>query len=489
MKYSILFTAALAGRIVSAQCPIWPDYTGITVPPNIAPLNFTAEDGARLVSAMVQGEDGASVVARISDGDAIFPESSWRNFLESHKAQRYFLRVQTDGGSYVFTNRVSAAPIASHLTYRLIQPGYVASAEIGLIYQRNLENFTEKPVYRSWQEDPGQCANCHTYNKANPAEYVFHVRFNSPGTQIVSPRYGKRKLDLKMPGFSGPGAYLSWHPSGDFIAFAVAQTRQEFYLAGADKVEAVDFQSDLILYSLADDKVYTIEHTPSLFDTFPSWSPDGKKLYSVASTTPFETLPGEEIELNMQMTQDIVTNLHYSLLVRDFDEKTRSFSPPRTLLDARKMDTSFNHPRVSPDGRWLVLARGHYGMFHIYHRAGDLAILDLLTGAFRDIDEINSPEAESYHTFTPTGEWMVFSSRRDDGMYTRPYFTAFDKSTGRFTKPFIIPVKRPRLHDERMYSYNLPEFSHGPIAESPRDLRRLIQQPAHKPELSDCLIL
>ena len=69
---------------------------------------------------------------------------------------------------------------------------------------------------------------------------------------------------------------------------------------------------------------------------------------------------------------------------------------------------------------------------------------------------------------------MVFSSRRADGSYTRPQFAHFDASSGRFSKPFVLPVEDPDEHDRRMLSYNIPEFSDGPVRESPVDFRRLV---------------
>ena len=73
---------------------------------------------------------------------------------------------------------------------------------------------------------------------------------------------------------------------------------------------------------------------------------------------------------------------------------------------------------------------------------------------------------------------MVFSSRREDGAYTRPYLAAFDPEKGAFSRPFLLPVEDPAEHRRRMWSYNVPEFSAGPVRESPRDLRRLVVAPA-----------
>ena len=131
------------------------------------------------------------------------------------------------------------------------------------------------------------------------------------------------------------------------------------------------------------------------------------------------------------------------------------------------------------------MAVGPYGSFHVWHNKADLCILDLRRGAgecaaVRPLDELNSPMSESYHAFSPDGAWMVFSSRRDDGSYTRPHFAAFDAAEGRFSKPFALPVEDPGSHGRRMLSYNIPEFSCGPVRESPSFLRRLVERPASR---------
>lgn len=172
------------------------------------------------------------------------------------------------------------------------------------------------------------------------------------------------------------------------------------------------------------------------------------------------------------------TNLCYNLIVRDYNAEKKTFSSPKMVINASKEKRSITFPRVSPDGRWLVFTLGPQGVFHIWHHSADLWMLDLEKRSFRPLNEINSSDTESYHSFTPDGHWMVFSSRRDDGAYTRPYFTHFDATTGTFTKPFILPQEDPAHHDRRMFSYNIPEFATGPITRSPKEIRRLAEQPS-----------
>lgn len=93
--------------------------------------------------------------------------------------------------------------------------------------------------------------------------------------------------------------------------------------------------------------------------------------------------------------------------------------------------------------------------------------MDLTDGSVRAMDEINSPDTESYHSWSSNGRWVIFSSRRTDGNFTRLYIAHIDKD-GRGTKPFELPQADPSYHHELMRSYNIPEFMRGPVTISPQ---------------------
>ena len=67
------------------------------------------------------------------------------------------------------------------------------------------------------------------------------------------------------------------------------------------------------------------------------------------------------------------------------------------------------------------------------------------------------------------GRWMVFSSKRNDGLFVRPYFTYMD-SEGRFHKPLVMPQKDPRYYDTCINTYNLPSFVTAPVRLTSRQL-------------------
>jgi hypothetical protein len=71
---------------------------------------------------------------------------------------------------------------------------------------------------------------------------------------------------------------------------------------------------------------------------------------------------------------------------------------------------------------------------------------------------------------------MVVSSRRDDGLYTRPYISYVD-ALGHAHKPFLLPQKDPKkYYDSQMFSYNIPEFVEGKIELNGRQIADFASQ-------------
>jgi hypothetical protein len=87
----------------------------------------------------------------------------------------------------------------------------------------------------------------------------------------------------------------------------------------------------------------------------------------------------------------------------------------------------------------------------------------------RTLGIANSPQAESYHSWSSNGEWILFSSRRDDGNYTRLYIAHFNPQTGRASKAFAVPQEDPEFYHNFLRSYNVPEFMVEPVSITPQE--------------------
>jgi hypothetical protein len=103
-------------------------------------------------------------------------------------------------------------------------------------------------------------------------------------------------------------------------------------------------------------------------------------------------------------------------------------------------------------------------------------MLDLETGVNRPLNEVNSTRSESLHNWTRNSRWFLFTSRREDGLYTRLYFSSVDEH-GKATKPFLLPQQNPKEYYQRlMYSYNTPDFTSVPVKTNAREMGRKIER-------------
>lgn len=85
--------------------------------------------------------------------------------------------------------------------------------------------------------------------------------------------------------------------------------------------------------------------------------------------------------------------------------------------------------------------------------------MNLETREAHPIDKINSDEADSYHNWSANSRWIVFTSRRANGLYSQLFLAAIDDN-GLASKPFLLPQQNPlKYYEETLYSFNTPDFT------------------------------
>jgi hypothetical protein len=455
---------------------IYPDYNGVTVPVNIAPLNFAIEESgdAFVTRITAPGEEwvGEGNQARI-------PLKKWNTLTAAAKGGKLTVEIfAKNGGEWTrfkpFDIFVAPDSIDPYISYRLIAPSYVTYEEL-TINQRNITNFEESVIYSNMlnsTEDKGQCINCHSYQMYNPNRMQFHARQNLGGT-VISYDGKISKVNLKNDSTISAGVYPAWHPFLKLIAYSTNKTGQSFHTKDHNKIEVADTESDLILYDVDKNEVTNVQCDSDEFEIFPFWAPDGKYLYYCSAHFVFHT-PNHDFEIMRRCT-----DVKYCIYRRSFDLKTHEFGPREMVYNAAALGKSATLPRISPDGRYLLFAQGAYGCFHIWHKDADLYLMDLRTMQVRPLAEANSKDVESYHTWSSNSRWIIFSSRRDDGGFTRLFITYFDRN-GKARKPFEVPQEDPEFYHNFYKSYNIPEFMKGPVTVSPQQFASAVKKPAEK---------
>ena len=486
----------------TAQPSIYPDYLGVTIPVNIAPLNFSmADDEALLVDAVITNRQGHTLHSQ-GDDAVDFDLDDWHALLADTRGDSLTVTVSAkyDDGWHTyrpFALYVSPDSIDYGLCYRLIEPGYEVWSKMG-IYERNLSSFDESALIENTQFEG--CVNCHSFNRGNPADMSLHIRGPHGATllrhngqrSMVNGQWSMAAYNTKTPQTLGLCVYPYWHPSGRYIAYSTNTTRQLFHSADRNRIEVFDEASDIQVYDVEKNELIlsTLVKQDSVYETFPVFSADGRSLYFCAA----RALPQVDQSEQSAKSAVLLDSIRYNLFRIDFDPDTGTFGDHiDTIIDAASQGKSISFPRPSYDGRFLCYTLSDYGQFSIWHHEADLWLLDLsqtdepmvngqwsMVNGPRPMTGANSDDTESFHNWSSNSRWLVFSSRRDDGLFTRPYFCHVD-TDGHVSKAFMLPQRHPRqFYRDRFFSFNVPEFIISPTRFDGRQAARIINSLSRK---------
>jgi hypothetical protein len=476
--FSLLLLAACTEAVSdakqeTARPDIYPDYHGVTIPVNIAPLNFSmTTDKALLIDAVITDKHGNNLHSQ-GEESVDFDLDDWHTLLAQNPGDSLSVTVSAkyeDGWHTYqpFSIYVSPDSIDYGICYRLIAPGYEVWSKMG-IYERDLSSFDERPLIENTQFEG--CVNCHSFNRGNSADMSLHIRGPHGATLLRHGGSPFEAYNTKTDQTLGLCVYPFWHPSGRYIAYSTNTTNQLFHASDHNRVEVFDTASDLQVYDVEKNELLLspLLKQDSIYETYPVFSADGRSLYYCAA----RALPEGSHQLD---------SIHYNLYRIDFNPETGTFSSQiDIIIDAEAQHKSLSFPRPSYDGRFLCYTLSDYGQFSIWHHEADLWLLDLATGESRLMKEANSDDTESFHNWSTNSRWLVLSSRRDDGLYTRPYFCHVDDK-GVVTKAFMLPQRHPRqFYRDRFLSFNVPDFIIGPTRFDGQKASRIINDDARKP--------
>ena len=452
LSSSIFFSCTLKPEnpVKSDQLPsIYPDYIGVTIPVEIAPLNFNCTD---------ESIDRMDVVAKGSKGGELHANGAWADFdidewhglTAQNKGGKITMTVSTlKDGTWTqykdFDVFVSPEPLDEWgLTYRRIKPGYEVGGDIG-IYQRDISSFDEYGILTETTV-PGRCMNCHTANRTDPKEVTMQIRGAGGGTMLL--KNGKQTwLETKTDSTKAAGSYSYWHPSGNYCAMAVNSVHQAFFVGTGQRIEVYHLFSNVEVLDIRTNELILspLLQTEDL-EIFPAFSHDGKYIY-YSSSKPCR-VPAEYEKVKC------------SLCRIGFDaEKGQYGATVDTLLNGPATDKSYTIVRPSYDGRWLMYCVSSRGNFPVCQDDADLWLMDLKTGECREMKETNSRWTESFHNWSANSRWFVYASKQENGMYAQLFIASIDEQ-GHISKPFLLPQRNPRkFYREMMDSYNVPDFT------------------------------
>ena len=441
---------------------IWPDYKEVTIPANIAPLNFryAMEDVRRARTTFTL--DGKSVT--IKGTEVEWRLSKWKAFLAGAAGKTIAVTAEAvvDGNpvSDRWSVYVSEDEVDGWLTYRLIEPAYQMWNEVSIM-ERNVETFKETAIC-DYQHTDNACMNCHVHGQQRGDYSLYYIR-GPKGGAILNKDGALRKLTLNADGMLSGTVYGELHPGGRFGVFSTNIILPGFHTVAGARMEVYDTASDLTVADFERNEMINLPHVARAdrYETFPCFSADGSVVYwCVADTL---SLPEE------------ITKVKYDLVRADFDTATgRIGEQVDTVWSGRANNASACHPKASPDGRWLLFTVADYGTFPLFHTESTLTLVDLQTGEIRALDEIKGDKSDTYHSWSSNSRWFVFASKRGDGHYGKPYFCHLDEE-GRTTKPFVLPQKSSRFYTYNLKSFNIPDLGKSSTGMTVRDARRMFK--------------
>lgn len=451
----------------SEEVPMFPDYTDIIVPVNIAPLNFLLRDDAEAVCVYADGEE----LYAGKGNEVEFDKDDWKDVLAENAGKSIEVSVMAkyeNGWKEFkhFTWKVVNDEVDPYMTYRLIEPDYEVFNNL-VIQERCVENFDVRNI-SDYREVGNKCMNCHTYSAQNPDLSMFYLRGDGGGA-ILNEGGKLTKLNLKRDDWASSSVYFGFSPNQQYIVFSTNKIIPAFHSQGSKRMEVFDTKSDVYVADLKGHTFVTNEllADSTWLETFPTFSPDGKYIYYCSAESPDSV--GD------------LKNLKYSLCRIAFDEKKGMIgNEVDTIYNARTEGKSVCHPRISPDGKYLVFTIADYGTFPIWHRESRLEIMNLSSLEHKPMKlEGRTPNvgSDSYHSWSSNSRWLTFASKRDDGLYGKPYFTYIDKN-GNCSKPFVLPQEHPTFYDNCLKSFNAPEVGKGKLNFNVKDVKKVLDMKA-----------
>jgi hypothetical protein len=409
----------------------------------------------------------------------VIPKRPWHELLYLNRGRQLNLDIYVETGAgassskgehiqwsrfQAITARIATEDIDTYLVYRKIRPGHGTWRDMG-IFQRNLSSFSESVILDNGYFKHG-CVNCHAFCGNRTEKMLLGIR---------SPVYGSSALLLegdKIRKIGTKFGYTSWHPSGRVAAFSINKVRQIFHAAASEVRDVMDFDSVMAYYNVGSK---TVKTTPNIarkdrLETYPTWSADGRYLYFCSAPVTWS---------DKTVVPESYDQIKYDLVRLSYDIDRDQWGPLESVLSAEDTIRSILLPRISPDGRWLLFCMCDYGCFPVYRQSSDLYMMDLeaakKTGEYKyNRLDINSSESESWHSFSSNSRWIVFSSKRDSGVFTRTYIAYVDKS-GKVHKPIRLPQKDPTYYESCLWTYSVPELVIEPVRTTREKLGRVVR--------------
>ena len=338
--------------------------------------------------------------------------------------------------------RVSKDPADRYVVYRVVPPPF-SSVKTPDTFVRDISSFRTR-VFLAARRD--YCFNCHTFSSKDGrhGKVCLQSRYMTPGPEDLRTYIGIYDLDTRqgtkviLPFDIQMTTFTAWSPDAEKLALSANQQVTAFEPVVYEAQTAGQPTSDVAVYNVAKNTVGLLPGAsdPEDLELFPRWTPDGRSIVFCWASGGYHP-----------------AMVKYDLRIVPYNDGRGGDALP--IRGASNNSRSNYYPRFSPDGKWLSFCQCDGGA--LIKSASDIYLMKADLSAMPRRLACNARyAADSWHSWSSSGRWIVFSSKRD-GVFARLYLTHID-DRGRAS-----PAVRLPLRHVPMMSFNIPEFvAHDP---------------------------
>jgi|CZKY01.1.fsa_nt_gi tetratricopeptide (TPR) repeat protein len=410
-------------------------------------------------------------IAGLSDSTPDSPVSRGRVTLSTSK---------DPVGAPIFYRDVPLMPSEGEKNF--IQP--LAPASLYLINWRLRD--VSQPESRVVMHDLHTCANCHSFSADGKTMGIdVDGPKNDKGLYAVVPIRKQMSIrnedmvswntDMRV-GQSRVGFMSQVSPDGQYVLSTFAGQDQSipssYYVTNFKDYRFLQVfyptRGILAWYNRATGRRQPLPGAddPRYVQTDGVWSPDGKYVVFARAEAKDPYPAGQKPALQANDPNEV--QIRYNLYRVPFNDGKGGQAEP--IAGASDNGMSNNFPKVSPDGRWIVFVKCRNGQ--LMRPDSQLYIVPAIGGIARRM-RANTSLMNSWHSFSPNGHWLVFSSK-SRSPYTQMFLTHIDEQ-GQDSPAVYIDNSTAANR-----AVNLPEFVNIPPDEMQRidvpasDLYRII---------------